>query len=53
MGIYEENETQLLVFDLFLRSVPREYLSGASGYDFWGTIANGAFHSGVLQESHI
>lgn len=53
MGIYEEHETRSPIFELFLRSAAREYLSGASGYDFCGTIANRAFHSSVSQESHI
>ena len=53
MDIYDENETRSPVFDVFLRSTAREYLPGVSGYDIWTTIANGAFHSGVSQETYI
>lgn len=53
MGIYEQQETQLPAFELFMRTAAREYLSGASGPDFWSTIANGVFDSGVSQESQI
>lgn len=53
MGIYEENKMRSPAFELFLTKVVREYLSGVNGYNFWSTIANGAFHSGVSQESHI
>lgn len=53
MGIYDESETQTPAFDIFFRTVVREYLPLVIGYDFWATIANGAFHWSVLQESHI
>lgn len=47
MGIYQEHETRSLAFKLFLRSTIRDYLSGVSGYDFCGTVANRVFYSSV------
>ncbi|CAI9270629.1 unnamed protein product [Lactuca saligna] len=53
MGIYDDSEMKTPTFDIFFRIVVRECLPGVSGYDFWESIAKGAFHSGVSKESHI
>lgn len=52
-GLYEQHESMSPKFDIHLGSDEGEYSNGVNSYGFWTIIANGAFNSGISQESHI
>lgn len=52
-GLVRTTRHNVYHFYRFLRSAARDFSQGINEYEFWKTIPNGEFHSGVSQESQI